>query len=361
MTRGGPRDAATKWAKMDVANAKIRMPAEWEPQAGVQLTWPHRGTDWAPRLDAVEPAFLALAREISMRERLLVACPRAEELHPKLLGAGVVLENVELWDAPSNDTWARDHAPITVFENGAPVLLDFRFNAWGGKFAFELDNALSGWLHKLGAFGKTPIRIIDLVLEGGSIESDGCGTIMTTSCCLLTPSRNAAVTRTDLDSLLKRCLGARRVIWLEHGALIGDDTDGHIDTLARFCSPDTIAYSACEDPTEDHYAILQAMEEELRGLRQLNGAPYRLVPLPLPGPCYDAEGNRAPATYANFLILNGAVLAPTYGDPADAVALQTLRECFPNREIVGLDCRVVIEQHGALHCLAMQYPKEVDL
>ena len=188
---------------------------------------------------------------------------------------------------------------------------------------------------------------------------DGSGTLLTTARCLLAPTRNPKLTQDGLEARLKELLGLDRILWLQHGHLTGDDTDSHIDTLARFCDARTIAYVACADPDDEHHAELKAMEEELRALRAADGRPYRLVPLPWPRARYDDDGRRLPATYANFLIINGAVLVPTYDDPADGPALARLRECFPGREIIGVDCLPLIYQYGSLHCVTMQLPEGV--
>jgi agmatine deiminase len=337
------------------------LPPEWAPQSGVLLTWPHARGDWASRLNEVEPVFAAIAREIARRERVLIACDDAvhgAHVAARLQSSGVDMNRVTLGVAPSNDTWARDHGPITVLCRDKPVLLDFRFNGWGGKYAHNLDNAITRRLQAHGVFGQTPLENIDWVLEGGSIEVDGSGTLLTTTRCLLAPTRNPQLSREQIERELRDWLGLKRILWLEHGHLEGDDTDSHIDTLARYCDVHTVAYVACDDPRDAHYADLKAMEAELKAFRAADGSPYRLVPLPWPQAQHDSE-RRLPATYANFLIINGAVLVPTYRDPADAVALERLQTCFPEREIVGIDCVPVIAQYGSLHCLTMQLPAGV--
>jgi agmatine deiminase len=236
------------------------------------------------------------------------------------------------------------------------VVLDFGFNAWGLKFAADLDNRVSRGLAAAGLF-RAPVRVPGLVLEGGSIDSDGAGTLLTTTACLLSPNRNPHLDRAGLERALADLLGAERVLWLEHGALTGDDTDAHIDTLARFCPDDTIAYVRCDDPADEHFAPLAAMEAELRAFRTGAGRPYRLVALPWPRPVFDRDGHRLPATYANFLVINRAVLVPTYRDPRDAAALETLAALFPGRKVIGIDSLPLIHQHGSLHCLTMQLPR----
>lgn len=348
---------------------KPRLPAEWEPQSGVQLTWPHADTDWGPNLAAAEAVFAQIGAAITRHESLLVVCAPSHQggdggdeergaVLERLAMAGADPDRVYLAVAPSDDTWARDHGPITVLENGQPRLLDFVFNGWGGKFPAEQDTRLTARLADLGCFGTHPVTAMDLVLEGGSIESDGRGTLLTTRHCLMTPTRNPALSQAAIEAHLREHLGAERVLWLEHGALEGDDTDSHIDTLARFCDPTTIAYTQAADARDPQHPELQRMAEQLATFRQANGAPYTLVPLPLPAPIVES-GRRLAATYANFLVINGAVLVPIYQDPADAVALERLATAFPGREVIGIDCREIIRQGGSLHCLTMQYPSGV--
>lgn len=336
-----------------------RLPAEWEPQDGILLAWPHANSDWRDNLAAVHQVFVAIAATISRFAQVVIVAPEVAVVRRQLRAEGVDLQRIRLFEVPTNDAWARDFGPITVLENGRPLLLDFGFNAWGLKFAADLDNRITGRLAGLGAFGATPLRIPGLILEGGSIESDGAGTLLTTSNCLLSPNRNPHLEQNGLEEALRQHLGADHVLWLHHGYLAGDDTDAHIDTLARLCPQDTIAYVRCDDATDEHYRELRAMEAELRALRTPQGSPYRLVPLPWPRPCFAADGHRLPATYANFLISNGAVLVPTYDDPQDAAALAILADIFPKRQVIGIDCRPLIAQHGSLHCVTMQIPQGV--
>jgi agmatine/peptidylarginine deiminase len=338
-----------------------RLPAEWAPQDAILLTWPHADSDWRPWLDQVDRTFAALAATVSRFETVVIGChdhKHSQHVRALLATAGADWERCRLHVVPSDDVWARDHGPLTVYRDGRPVLLDFRFNGWGGKFACELDDRITARLHELGAFGVTPREPVDLILEGGSIESDGRGTLLTTAECLLNSNRNG-LDRAAMEQRLRKTLGFSRFLWLRHGHLAGDDTDSHIDTLARFCDPGTIVFQGCEDPDDPHFEPLQAMAEELRAFRAADGGPYRLVELPLPAARYDEDGKRLPAGYANFLILNGAVLAPTYGDPLDAVALERLRGCFPQREVIGVPCAILLRQYGSLHCATMQLPAGV--
>lgn len=336
----------------------LRLPAEWEEQDGVLLAWPHEQSDWKPYLDAVEKVFVEIVRQISRFETVVIVAPDPADVSVKLHKADTMTERVRLFRVPTNDTWARDFGPITILEDGRPVLLDFGFNGWGLKFAANLDNQITRTLHEAGAFAP-PRRTMGLILEGGSIESDGAGTILTTAECLLNPNRNPHLTRDDIERELAELLGANRFLWLENGWLAGDDTDSHIDTLARLCPNDTITYVRCEDPADDHYQALSAMEKELMQLRTREGKPYRLTPLPWPEAKYDEDGERLPATYANFLVINGAVLVPTYDDKNDEAALSAIGEAFPGLEIIGIDCLPLILQHGSLHCVTIQLPKGV--
>lgn len=337
------------------------LPPEWAPQSAVQLTWPHAQSDWSWILAEAAGNFVQIALHISRRQKVVIVCYDAQAItaiREQLQQAGADLDQIRLYIATSNDTWARDHGPITVLRDGQPVLLDFRFNGWGGKYAHALDNQLTQNLHAQGAYGDTPLEAVDMVLEGGGIEVNGAGCLLTTESCLLAATRNAQLSREQIETRLKSLFGLHTIHWLTNGTLEGDDTDGHIDTLARFASVDTIVFQDCNDVDDPHFDDIDAMEAELTALRQPNGQPYRLVALPWPQPKFD-DGDRLPATYANFLIINGAVLVPTYADPADGLALDILREVFPDREIIGVDCRALIRQYGSLHCVTMQLPAGV--
>ncbi|MGE0372326.1 MAG: agmatine/peptidylarginine deiminase [Gammaproteobacteria bacterium] len=339
-----------------------RLPAEWEPQDAVMVTWPYADSDWKTELAGVEPVFAAIASRVSRHERVIVTCrdeAHREHISAQLARARTRMEAVHFFTAPSNDVWVRDHGPITLIEDGRPVLCDYTFNGWGGKYEAAADNEITRRLHAQGAFGATPLRRSDFVLEGGSIESDGQGTLLTTTQCLLAPTRNPGWTRERIDGFIKEELGVERVLWIEHGWLAGDDTDSHIDQLARFCDQRTIAYTACDTPADEHYPELRSMAAELAALRDSAGQPYILVPLPLPQPRRDRDGRRLAASYANFLVVNDAVLVPVYGDPADQVALDRLAGCFPGRAIIDLPCLPLISQNGSLHCATMQIPAGV--
>lgn len=352
------------------------LPSEWFPQSGIQLTWPHEDTDWNYILEEVNECFIRLAYEISSRQSLLIVTPQSEKVN-KLLQERLpkrAMENICFFTCDSNDTWARDHAFITIVGEEGNELLDFSFNGWGNKFESNLDNNINKKLADSGLLRGSYIDCLHFVLEGGSIESDGRGTLLTTSDCLLTPTRNPKLNKTDIEGHLKRFFSVDRVLWLDYGALKGDDTDSHIDTLARFCPNDTIVYVQCKDKTDEHYQELLDMENQLKEFRTISGEPYTLLPLPMPEAIYanidnghiiedpnkaanNPDVERLPATYANFLILNEAILYPTYNQPEnDEKARKVLQKAFPKHAVIGIDCRVLIKQHGSLHCVTMQYP-----
>lgn len=339
-------------------NNSILLPPEWAPQSGVMITWPHEETDWAYMLDEAVACFKDLAREISKRERLLIVC-KDESAVRQALG-DVMNDNITFRVMETNDTWARDHGPITVFVEGEPTLYDFQFNGWGLKFASNFDNQITRKLYGADTFSSKVgyANLLHYVLEGGSIESDGQGTLMTTAECLLSKNRNEHLQKEEVEEFLKSIFGLERILWVNHGYLAGDDTDSHVDTLARFCDAKTIAYVKCDDPSDEHYEALKAMEDELKSFRDMDGNPYRLVALPMAEKRYE-DDFRLPATYANFLIMNGAVLMPTYRSERDAEAIAALQSAFPDREVVGVDCSALIHQHGSLHCVTMQMPEGV--
>ena len=353
------------------------LPAEWEPQSAIMLTWPHGGTDWKPYLRQITNTYLQLADIITRYEDLLVVTPILESTQRMLaekLSEGQ-MSRVHLYEMDTNDTWARDHGPISMVSRGRhnshviPIhLLDFKFNGWGEKFAWKKDNAINLQLYYQGAFNAALENHQGFVLEGGSIESDGRDTLFTTSQCLLAPHRNQPLTRENIDSLLRNFFHVRNVVWLDHGNLVGDDTDGHIDTIVRVAPHDTLLYVGCDDEEDEQYEDFQALEKQLQKLFTYEGYPYRLLKLPMPDAIYDegdrlttdrnSKGDRLPATYANFLILNGAVIYPTYNQPEkDEEAKRQIQLAFPDRDVIGVDSLTIIRQHGSIHCLTMQLPE----
>ncbi|HEB97733.1 MAG TPA: agmatine deiminase family protein [Sedimenticola thiotaurini] len=334
-----------------------RLRAEWQPCSRVLIAWPHADTDWRPWLDELDLFYCELAARILPRARLLIVCRDAghrRHVLDLLTRQRLPLQRIELFPVRCDDTWVRDYGPLSLEDDhGRRRLLDFRFNGWGGKYPSERDDGISAALARLGAFDPVPMGFSDLVLEGGALETDGAGTLLATRRSVVDRHRNPGLDQAAIEARLSRELGLVRFHWLDHGGLSGDDTDGHIDTLARFADPGTLVYVTAR-PGDPDALGLERMARELAGLRQRDGRPYRLSPLPAPAPVHDADGRRLPASYANFLILGDAVLAPVYGDPADGRACAVLASCFPGREIVPIDCRPLIRQNGSLHCATMQ-------
>jgi agmatine/peptidylarginine deiminase len=335
----------------------VRFPAEWESQSAILIAWPHDGTDWAARLGEVENTYVVLVAAITRFEPVVV-CVADDDVQAyaraRLASARVDMDRVRFIEVAYDDTWLRDSGPITLRTPEGFRLLDFRFTGWGGKFEASQDDQLVEHLETTGAFLKSARQAIDFALEGGAIETDGAGTLLTTWRCL--HERHPDLDRETLAEKLAGWLHQDRVLWLDNGYLEGDDTDAHIDTLARFASRDAIVFQDCDDAQDPHYRELQAMAAELAAMRTADGQPYRLFPLPWPRPVVD-ENRRLAASYANFLIINGAVLMPAYGDPADERARAVLAEAFPDREIVTVPCRSLIWQNGSLHCITMQLPE----
>ena len=334
------------------------LPAEWYLQSGVQLTWPHAGTDWVHMLKEVQECFVNIASEISKHELVLIITPEVENVK-KQIHNHVNMANIRFFECETNDTWARDHGAITLIENDAPLLLDFCFNGWGMKFAANYDNLITRKACQAKILHGQYKNCLNYVLEGGSIESDGKGSLLVTSECLLSLNRNDTMNRVEIEEYLKSLFHLQQILWLDHGYLAGDDTDSHVDTLARMCPEDTIVYVQCHDKEDEHYEELHLMEEQLKTFRTPDGRPFRLLALPIADTVIE-DYERLPATYANFLIINGAVLYPTYNQPEqDRTAKVVLSMAFPDREIIGIDCRALIKQHGSLHCVTMQYPINV--
>lgn len=347
-----------------MTTSAARFPAEWEPQAAVLIAWPHAGTDWRDRLDAVESSYVAVVAAIARFQPVLV-CVASDAVQTRararLTSARIDMARITFVDADYDDTWLRDSGPLTLSvpredaaEDQCFTVLDFRFTGWGGKFDAGRDDRLIQRLHQSGIFINCSLQTIEFAMEGGAIDTDGAGTLLTTWQCL--HQRHPDLSREQLSARLSDWLRQDRVLWLDHGYLQGDDTDAHVDTLARFAATDTIVYQGCSDPDDSHYPELQAMATELAALRTIDDRPYRLLELPWPRPVID-ENRRLAASYANFLIINDAVLIPAYDDPADVRAAAVLQRAFPDREIVAVPCRSLIWQNGSLHCITMQLPQ----
>lgn len=334
-------------------------PAEWEEQSAVQLTWPSKKTDWESNFDEAQNCYVEIATNILAYQLLIIVCENQSEIQE--LFSQHQLKKIRFYELKYNDTWSRDHGGITVFENGKAKLLDFKFNAWGSKFDAEQDNLLTKNLFENCAFGKA-VQLVDLndfVLEGGALESNGRGILLTTAKCIYNENRNPHLTKNEINDFLKAQLHIQKVICLEHGDVEGDDTDAHIDTLARFTDENTIVYLKSEDENYPHHQELELMEQELKMATNLKGQKFNLVPLTMSSIVKDSEGRILPATYVNFLIINGAVLAPVYGTPEDENAINVLNRCFPDKKVIPINCLPLIQQNGSLHCITMQFPKGV--
>ncbi len=335
-----------------------RLPAEWEPQAAVLIAWPHEQTDWADRLAEVESTYVALVAAIARFEPVLICAANAsvrDRASGLLDAAGIARSRVQFIEIEYDDTWLRDTGPISLVGSASFLLNDFRFTGWGGKFNASRDDRLIEGLFARNVFSTSAEHHrVDWALEGGAIESDGNATILTTWRCL--HQRHPEQSREQMNRIFAEHLAASRVLWLEHGYLQGDDTDAHIDTLARFAPGNRIVYQACNDPTDLHFDELSRMRDELAALRTIDDQAYRLSALPWARPILD-DGRRLAASYANYLVVDGAVLVPAYADPADAEAASVIAAAHPGREVVQVPCRPLIWQNGSLHCITMQLPR----
>lgn len=335
-----------------------RLPAEWEQYGGVLLSWPHSETDWNYMLDEVTECYIKLVEAIISDAKVIIVSPdiKLPQTHLSHLDQSRIIYT----EIPTDDTWARDFGAITILNNEQPIIADFQFNGWGLKFKSCKDNLINKALINQNIISGKYENHLGFTLEGGSIESDGKGLLLTTTECLMSPNRNGDLSQSQIENYLKSFFGLKKILWLDHGYLAGDDTDSHIDTLARLAPDNTIVYVGCDNPTDEHYEALQAMKRQLSTFTTLDNTKFSLIELPLPDPIFDENGERLPATYANFLIMNNQVLMPTYNQPHnDFIATQALGKAFPCHEIITVDCRALIKQHGSLHCVTMQLPNEI--
>lgn len=338
-----------------MSHHKIRMLAEWEEQDGVLLALPHADTDWAYMLDDVIDCYRNIIRVMTQADVHVVLLVRSKK-EAESVTAEIDPKRITVVESDYNDTWTRDYGPIAVERMQRRRMLDFGFNGWGLKFAADKDNLVN--LHLRDKYIILPEAYRnerDFVLEGGAIETDGKGTLLTTTRCLCSPNRNGGKSKAELTEILKDRLGVDHILWLDYGALAGDDTDSHIDTLARMAPDNTILFTGCRDVDDEHFEELLKMRAQLTLFRTPQGEPYNLVELPLPSPIYDEDGQRLPATYANYLVTGHTIFMPTYSQPQnDMLACQTVRIAYPDHEVKGVDCRALIRQHGSLHCATMQ-------
>lgn len=342
------------------ASLGYRMPAEWEPQEAVWLSWPHKLESWPGKFEPVPQVFGEIARHISDSQyvRINVANQTmAAQARDVLVGCGANLGRVTFHFNPTNDAWVRDHGPIYVVRdvNGKRerALTKWGYNAWGDKYPpYDLDNAVPGRI--AAEFGE-PIFNGGMILEGGSIDVNGAGVLLTTTSCLLNKNRNPHLSQADIEERLKAFLGVSKVLWLGDG-IVGDDTDGHIDDITRFVGPRTIVTAIEEDRSSENYHPLQENLELLKTMTDTDGRPFDVVPLPMPEPVY-YEDSQLPASYANFLIINTKVLVPTYRCGRDEKAIAVLQGLFPDRQVVGIDCTDLVWGLGAIHCVTQQQPQ----
>ncbi|MCH5231214.1 MAG: agmatine deiminase family protein [Muribaculaceae bacterium] len=330
---------------------------EWTPIEGVLLSLPHEATDWNYILDEAIAQYKRIVETmVDEGIHVVLLCPDRNE-------AEKIFDNntsrrITFIEIPYNDTWTRDYGPITILKHEELRLLDFGFNGWGLKFAADKDNLVNRHLNEKAFFSKGIYRNeTAFILEGGSIDTDGRGTILTTTRCLCSPNRNGGLTKIQADAELRQRLGAQHILFLDYGELAGDDTDSHIDTLARMAPDNIIFFTGCRNVDDPHFEELLKMRAQLSMFRNAEGEPYNLVELPLPDPIYDEEGLRLPATYANYLVTEKVLFMPTYNQPQnDSLAMLTVKIAFPEHKVVGIDCTTLIKQHGSLHCATMQLP-----
>ncbi len=325
---------------------KKRLIAEFEKQSFTQIIFPHADTDWTQYLDKAQKTFVNIINSIRKYQKCLIVAYNIKEVKKHFYDE----HNLFFVEYITNDTWARDCSALCLEQNDKIILLDFIFNGWGNKFNAKKDNAMTKNITY--KYLTCKLQNIDFILEGGALESNGAGKILTTSACMLNKNRNPKLNAIQITQKLKDIFNAEHIFYLNHGYLAGDDTDSHIDTLARFISKESIMYVKCNNTNDEHYHELKLMEEELQMIAQEQN--LQLIALPMCDALY-FEGERLPATYANFLFVNGAVLVPTYGVSQDKKALEVFKKTFPGRDIVAIDCSVLIRQHGSLHCVTMNF------
>jgi len=330
-----------------------RMPAEWEPHAATWLTWPHNRNSWPGCFDPIPAVWTRLVELLARHETVHILAGGAAVMQQAREMVGHV-EQVVLHDVPTNDAWIRDHGPIFLSAPSGrqPALVDWRYNAWGGKYPpFDLDDQVPQRVAEIT--GRRRFAV-DLVLEGGAIDCDGQGTAVASATCLLNPNRNPGVGKHEVERLLADYLGAERVIWIT-GQLAGDDTDGHVDQLARFVAPGVMLVATERNPEDENYGPLRAIWQSLQQARDAAGRRLELVPLPMPDPVFFRQ-QRLPASYANFYIANQLVIVPAFGERTDEQAARVLEQCFPGRQICLLPARDLVWGLGAYHCITQQQP-----
>ncbi len=341
-------------------NKKIKMLAEWESCECILLALPESHTDWAYILNEAREQYKSLIEAFTSNKTHCLVLTSEKKSAVELLNE-CNSDYLTIIEAEYNDTWTRDYGPISVIKEDRRRALDFGFNGWGLKFAADKDNLVNLHLSERKIIPSSVYRNErDFVLEGGSIETDGNGTFLTTTRCLTSPNRNGGKNKAEIGEILNRRLGAEHILWLDCGALAGDDTDSHIDTLCRMAPENIILFTGCRNFDDPHFEELLRMRAQLEMFRNAEGIPYNLVELPLPDAIYDENGERLPATYANYLVTPSHVFMPVYGQPLnDSLACQTIKIAFPDHQVIPVDCCTLIKQHGSLHCSTMQLPEGI--
>lgn len=338
--------------------AGYRFPAEWEKHEATWLTWPHKEASWPGKLDTIYAPYCEFIKIVAKGEKVRINVnDEATKVFAtgKLTEAGADLSQIEFYFNPSNDAWCRDHGPAFLLNASAAepkMIVDWGYNAWGGKYPpFEQDDVIPT---RIGDHFGLPVFHPGIVMEGGSVEFNGAGTILTSRACLLNENRNPELNQEQIETFLKECYGAEQVLWVGDG-IVGDDTDGHIDDITRFVNANTVLTVVESNPLDENYLLLQENLEELKAMRLINGEPLQILKLPMPSPVI-YEDTRLPASYANFYIANAAVIVPTFRDVNDEPALEIIRQAFPDREVVGIDSTDIIWGLGSFHCLSQQEP-----
>ncbi|MEZ4900036.1 MAG: agmatine deiminase family protein [Saprospiraceae bacterium] len=333
-------------------------PAEFEPHEAMWLSWPHNPDTWPGKIDTIYPAYCAFIREVSKSERININVANAAmeaAARNQLDLASVATDRIRFYHHPTNDAWCRDHGPAFVVNPDAPqpkAIVDWGYNAWGGKYPpFDLDDVIPTRIgEKLGL----PVFHPGIVMEGGSVEFNGAGTLLTSTACLLNPNRNPMLNQHQIESYLYNYYGVEQILWVDEG-IVGDDTDGHIDDTVRFINRDTVLTVIETNQQDENYPLLQHNLKQLKGMRLPDGKPLNIVELPMPEPLY-YQGQRLPVSYANFYIANHAIIVPIFHSSKDETALKIIEECFPSRAVIGIDSRDIIWGLGSFHCLSQQEP-----
>lgn len=333
---------------------------EWTPQDSILMALPSSNTDWDYILDEALDQYRRIIKTFT-DENVKVVLLCHDEKDAREILSGCNQNNIIYIECEYNDTWTRDYGPLTVIRHDRLRALDFGFNGWGLKFASNKDNLVNLQLKDKFVILPTTYRNQrDFILEGGSVETDGEGTLLTTSKCICSPNRNGGLSKQEAETELQRRLGVSHVLFLDYGTLDGDDTDSHIDTLARIAPENLILFTGCRNMNDSHFEEFLKMRAQLTMFRNAQGEPFNLLELPMPDPIYDENGERLPATYANYLVTDRAIFMPTYNQPlTDSLAMQTVKIAFPDHKIIGIDCTTLIKQHGSLHCATMQIPNNL--